>query len=295
MGSSRLAEKRAGKSRPGPQERALHVVERNKNSNTAYDKELQRLASQNARQKLCRSRKNEAFESVRVESSRTEVLGLENDELCEREQRRIALTIAKAIREALDACPGPKTRKSVLRRTLDHSLVKGDLPDHILSSKSAIAYQEIVDGVNGRLDEVKGSHSAAQLATKHAILDASVRAVSKSSMRELGRVLGIHHRNISHAISKRELVHSRGDFLVVLTFRRKRTDGISEMDREVILRWWVSETRVSPNKKDVTRKRVGPGVYDEKATQYLQETEVRASWTSDFRQLFLGVVLFINV
>ncbi len=45
MGSSRLAEKRAGKSRPGPQERALHVVERNRNSNTAYDKELQRLAS----------------------------------------------------------------------------------------------------------------------------------------------------------------------------------------------------------------------------------------------------------
>jgi len=190
-------------------------------------------------------------------------------------ERKIALTIARAIREDLGACPGPRTRKAVLSRILDHSLIKGDLPDYVLSSNSAIAYQEIVDhSLNVQLGQVKGSHSAAQLATKHDILDVFVSAHKKSSMRELARALGVHHCNISLAIAKRELMHSRGDFLVVLTIRKRRNDGINDSDKEVIVGWWMSETRVSPNKKDVTRKRMSAGVFDEKATHYLQETKV---------------------
>lgn len=278
MGSAALAEKRARLRRLGPNERIVHEAVVNRGVDTAIENGQARLAAQNARQKLCRSRRLEAHNFREGSSSGLGLLeheDAETDSLSKREERRIALTIARAIREGLGACLGPRTRKAVLSRTLDHSLLKGDLRDYVLSSKSAIAYQEIVDGVNAQLGQVKGSHSAAQLATKHAILDASVSAHRKSSTRELARALGVHHRNISLAIAKRELMHSGGDFLVVLTIRKRRNDGISDSDKEVIVGWWVSETRVSPNKKDVTRKRMSPGVFDEKATHYLQETEVR--------------------
>jgi len=40
-------------------------------------------------------------------------------------------------------------------------------------------------------------------------------------------------------------------------------DGMTTEVKNVVLTWWVSETRVSLNKKDVTQKRIGLGVYDE--------------------------------
>ena len=56
--------------------------------------------------------------------------------------------------------------------------------------------------------------------------------------------------------------------------RTKRVDGIALDEKQIIINWWISETRVSPNKKDVTRKRISAGVRDEKLTHYLQETQV---------------------
>jgi len=113
----------------------------------------------------------------------------------------------------------------VLTRTLDYSFVVGYLPYHVLPSKCVVAYQEIVDGLNGRLSEVKGCHTSAELATKYVILDASISAQKKSSMREVARALRVHRRNIMKEISRRELMHSGGDFLV-LTIRRRRNDCI---------------------------------------------------------------------
>lgn len=54
--------------------------------------------------------------------------------------------------------------------------------------------------------------------------------------------------------------------------REVRKDGLSIAKRSAIMHWWDFESRVSLNKKDVTRQRIGPGMYIEKATHNLQET-----------------------
>jgi hypothetical protein len=41
-----------------------------------------------------------------------------------------------------------------------------------------------------------------------------------------------------------------------------------------MVQWWTKKTRVSPNKNEVTRKRLGPCKYDEKATYFLIEAQV---------------------
>jgi hypothetical protein len=38
-----------------------------------------------------------------------------------------------------------------------------------------------------------------------------------------------------------------------------------------ILSWWASKARMSPNKKEVVRRRLTPKVYEEKPTQYPME------------------------
>ncbi len=44
--------------------------------------------------------------------------------------------------------------------------------------------------------------------------------------------------------------------------------------RNAMVQWWIEETHVRPNKSEVTRKRLGPGIYDEKTTHFLTKTQV---------------------
>lgn len=281
MGSKKNQESRAGILRLGPEQRSVLAAEKliSKKANRE-----ERLASQNARQR--RSRFNRAeklsietsvlecqWEEESMDRERRDSSGLE-DKMSERELRRVSLLIADSIRTHLTACPGPLSRKIVLKKALDHKRVVEDLPDHILPSRVALAYKEVIAGVSSQLDTVKRANSAAKLAAKHAILDATVSCQSESSVRQVAKALGVHHRNVHMAINRRVVLSATGHFLFSLTVRRKRTDGLKEEERIVIITWWVCESRVSPNKKDVTRKRLAPGVFDEKPTHYLQETQV---------------------
>jgi hypothetical protein len=60
---------------------------------------------------------------------------------------------------------------------------------------------------------------------------------------------------------------------LVLVYKEEKTNGLLDLLREVIIDWWTSKTRVSPNKIDVTFKRLEAMVYDEKPTHSLMETQ----------------------
>ncbi len=59
-----------------------------------------------------------------------------------------------------------------------------------------------------------------------------------------------------------------------LLVTKKRTDGIMPKIRNSILRWWAQKTRVSPNKSELTKKRLELDIYDEKPTHFLIKTLV---------------------
>jgi len=58
-----------------------------------------------------------------------------------------------------------------------------------------------------------------------------------------------------------------------LFIKRKKTNGLLALLREVIIDWWTFKTRVSFNKIDVTLKRLEAMVYDEKPTHFLMEIQ----------------------
>jgi hypothetical protein len=57
-----------------------------------------------------------------------------------------------------------------------------------------------------------------------------------------------------------------------LSLEKKKADNILPDTRNVVVQWWREETRVSSNKSEVTRKRLGPIIYDEKTNHFLMET-----------------------
>jgi len=46
---------------------------------------------------------------------------------------------------------------------------------------------------------------------------------------------------------------------------KKELDVVLLVTRNALVQWWIEETYVSPNKSEVTRKKLGPCIYDEKA------------------------------
>jgi hypothetical protein len=44
--------------------------------------------------------------------------------------------------------------------------------------------------------------------------------------------------------------------------------------RNSVLTWWAQETCVSPNKSEVTRKKLEPDIYDKKPTHFLTKTQI---------------------
>ena len=261
MGAQKTKKMKAGDVRPGPRERVPVLPGK-------ISRERLRLHSQNERQARCRAlRKERLLKELEILDSAVLIDALED-----REKRRIAANMYSACTDELLKCPGPLTRKDVLGKLLDkfHS----ELPDHILPMKQCTAQQQLVSGFQQALSEVKGS-SACNLATRHALLTAAVSTGNISSVRQVAIALDVHPRSIRQALVRRRLMCESGAFLWTLSVRRKRMDGMIAEVKNAVLTWWVSETRVSPNKKDVTRKRIGPGLYDEKPTHYLMETQVR--------------------
>jgi hypothetical protein len=55
---------------------------------------------------------------------------------------------------------------------------------------------------------------------------------------------------------------------------RKKIANIFLVTRNAVVQWWTKETRVSSNKNEATKKRLGPDIYDEKTTHFLMETQV---------------------
>jgi hypothetical protein len=46
------------------------------------------------------------------------------------------------------------------------------------------------------------------------------------------------------------------------------------MTKAIVLAWWAFKIRVSPNRKDIVKKRQKPHLYEENPTQYFMETQV---------------------
>jgi hypothetical protein len=192
----------------------------------------------------------------------------------EHEQQKVTTDCAEFVSKALAICPGPISRKMVMQKFLNNPKIKISTPDYVLPTRLAITQKEVMEEMSRSVEEIKQVNFSAKLASKHAILSTTITAGPTFSMRNITKVLGVHPRNISIAMQRHKITNDVGDVLWSLSIRRKRTDGCTNVAKTTALTWWASETRVNPNKANVTTKCLEAGMWDEKPTHYLMETQV---------------------
>jgi hypothetical protein len=122
-----------------------------------------------------------------------------------------------------------------------------------LSTKLTLVQQKVLARVNQCSRKIKQTNSNAKLATKHCIFATSISARPTSSMKDIARVLCVHHCNVSNVMERPKVFSDCGVVLWTLSFQRKRIDGCTNEDKDAAITWWASKIRVNPNKRDVTR------------------------------------------
>ncbi len=122
---------------------------------------------------------------------------------------------------------------------------------------------------------MKKFNSAAELATKHAILFVVVSSnKSRSSCKQTTCLLNVHPRNVTKVIQCWKLMNFFGKFLWTLSIHDKKSNMLSLATKAMVLTWWSFEMHMSPNHKEVVKKCLAPHVYDNKPPQHLLETRV---------------------
>ena len=75
-------------------------------------------------------------------------------------------------------------------------------------------------------------------------------------------------------VQRRTSTTSGEHVMWTLSVQKRRSDAISDVVLDEVIAWWNAATRPSPNRKEVVREWIAPGVYEEHHTQYLLESQV---------------------
>ena len=297
MGRVRVAERRAGIRREGPVRRAraalaAHIAAAGEDVAMATEGVARELHRQRARdrQRLCRRRRREAA------NRGADVDGYMSGEegLNRRLVRRDVVGILACVESTLGRPRRPLPHKKAVIRTVWESHVISELlPPQAQKVPSEVHAREgIVQSLCQSLSEVKTSKTRAQLVTKHAILTAAITNSTQSSARQTTRLLGVHHRNVAMATSRRATMLSNEHIQWTLSVRKTRSDATSPFVKDIVGKWWAAQTRPSPNRKEVVRKWVAPKTYVEHHAQYLLESLVSTpvslhSWPYQMDYVFI--------
>ncbi len=134
------------------------------------------------------------------------------------DQHKLANNINDDIYKSFVNCLGPMSRVLVMERVLSLPCVNVNTPNYVLPAKLAFVEQEVLASVSQSLGEIKQTNSNVKLASKHCILATSISAKPTSSMRNIARVLGVHHRNASNEMERCKVFNDYGAMLWTLSF-----------------------------------------------------------------------------
>ena len=155
-------------------------------------------------------------------------------------------------------------------------LVLKDMVPPFLRDPTALQLGHSVLGSfkDGLQTHLVGLRKAKSVLAKNIVTTFAV-APGIGSQKGVAGLLGVDRRNIKKALARRVLLDNTKDAFWLGDQRRVRSDGLPDVVKKIITKWWEEETTISPNRKDIVRKWIGPKLYIEHATHYLQLSQVR--------------------
>lgn len=187
---------------------------------------------------------------------------------------RSAQRIVATLTRLLERIRNPVFRAKVLDRVFTDRRIRPLLPNYYPTPEEARAQRQILRNLKADLLALKIPHSSGMLARKRAILEAVVGELD-SDISKFHSILGTRKANLVAAVDRLRSATETTSSRYQVPSRKKREGGVPEEVKAAVLLWWTEETRVSPRRRDVRRKRLGRNLYDTHAAQLLLESQVR--------------------
>jgi hypothetical protein len=254
MGSAREAQRRNGIKRPSPAGRLETELRRERNWIWQQECRKQRTLATTCRK---RSPEEQILERPILAS-----VWAQCPVINQRHVRQDADAIFCAIALILDWSADLQHQQLVLQTVWSDPLIATSFPESARLSAQVKAQKKIIAGLVQSLSEVKNARCRADLVTKHAILIAAVNSAASAFGRQKARVLGVHPHNVKVAIQQRSSMGSNLQIVWTLSIRKQRKDATSDSVKAAMIAWWVAKTRASPNRKEVVKHWVAPGVHE---------------------------------
>lgn len=154
-----------------------------------------------------------------------------------------------------------------------------ELLQHHTFSKLQLADVEsgLVSGIRNTLTQLKVPRSANELFVKKTSLSMVLNTTGGSAMNQskIATILGVHRRNIAAATSRLHM-KDEDEVLPLAACQRSLHRGthVSSETRDLVYAFWSSETRVSPNKKDICKLRIEGKSVVKHPTHFLDDSQV---------------------
>ena len=181
--------------------------------------------------------------------------------------------ILNDLMRVLDAGFSEEEKKIVLRKCLcDDRIwtVDPELTSAVQEVRAVVP--TLGQNLKGALQTIRSTRIQGKSKVRNIVLTA---AVSKGeSERKICEALGASRYLVRKAFHRRAEVDESGENLWAGGDRKRRRDALSAEDQSTVCGWWETETTVSPNKKDVKRRRIGVKEHETHATHYLQTSQV---------------------
>ena len=85
----------------------------------------------------------------------------------------------------------------------------------------------------------------------------------------------MHPRNLYVAMRRVDSDARASSILPLDLCKRQSTHGkLAQEIKDIVITFWIEQTRVSPNKKDVCKRQIGRKHYEEHAVHLLDESQV---------------------
>ena len=148
------------------------------------------------------------------------------------------------------------------------------LPEYYPRPQEAKVIHALMENFKNELQLVKMANSNDLLARKSALLDVVV-SLGVDGVSVWARVLKTSTNSLNLAMNRRVYGFNSDERVPRLRLNRQKREGLSDYIKEQVEEWWNSETKVSPNKKDIVRHILGRKLCAEPhPTHYLCETQV---------------------
>jgi hypothetical protein len=123
--------------------------------------------------------------------------------------------------------------------------------DFVVKEKKLQQCEVICENLEATWKELKYGKGKDHYYARHIVAIAIIYTQNSSSTQVARNYVRLNYRSIQQAMEHRELLNNENVGVKWVKYDRKQwSDAISESVKQIVVRWWTKETRVSPNVKD---------------------------------------------